>query len=57
VAWKGFFYVQADAEGTTIRGSIENLPAVFRSLVILLGYIAFFLGISIYLFKRKDILT
>jgi len=57
VAWKGFFYVQADAEGATVRGSVENLPAVLRSAAILLGYIALFLWTSIYLFRRKDILT
>jgi ABC-2 type transport system permease protein len=57
VAWKGFFYVQADAEGATVRGSVENLPAVLRSAGILLGYIALFLWTSIYLFRRKDILT
>ncbi|MBM3431439.1 MAG: hypothetical protein FJX92_00370 [Bacteroidetes bacterium] len=57
VAWKGFFYVQADAEGTTLRGSIENLPAIMRSLGILVGYIILFLGTAIYIFKRKDILT
>ena len=57
VAWKGFFYVQADAEGATLRGSIENLPAILRSLGILFGYIVLFLGTAIYIFKRKDILT
>src|SRR5690606_2038702 len=42
VAWKGFFYVKANAEGTTINGSIENFPAILRSLGILLAYIAVF---------------
>src|SRR6476620_8553036 len=42
VAWKGFFYVQVDAEGTTINGSIQNLPAILRSLGILVGYIIVF---------------
>lgn len=57
VAWKGFFYVKADAEGTTIRGSIENLPAIMRSLGILVGYIILFYGAAVWTFRKKDILT
>ncbi|MBK7560982.1 MAG: ABC transporter permease subunit [Chitinophagaceae bacterium] len=57
VAWKGFFYVQADAEGTTINGSMENLPAVMRSLSILLVYIGLFFGTAVWVFRKKDILT
>jgi ABC-2 type transport system permease protein len=57
VAWKGFFYVKADAEGTTINGSIENLPAIGRSLLILFIYILLFFGSAVWVFKRKDILS
>ncbi len=57
VAWKGFFYVQADAEGTTINGSIENLPAVLRSLGILIIYIGVFFSAAVWVFRKKDILT
>ena len=57
VAWKGFFYVQADAEGTTINGSIENFPAILRSLAILLTYIVVFFGTAVWVFRKKDILT
>jgi ABC-2 type transport system permease protein len=57
VAWKGFFYVKADAEGTTINGSIENFPAIMRSLGILLAYIVLFFGSAVWVFKKKDILT
>lgn len=57
VAWKGFFYVKADAEGTTINGSIENLPAIMRSLSILLIYIGLFFGSAVWVFRKKDILT
>jgi ABC-2 type transport system permease protein len=57
VAWKGFFYVKANAEGTTINGSIENLPAMMRSLGILLSYIVLFTGSAIMVFRKKDILT
>lgn len=57
VAWKGFFYVKADMEGTTINGSIENLPAIMRSLSILLIYIGLFFGTAVWVFRKKDILT
>ena len=57
LAWKGFFYSKSDAEGQAIRGSIENLPAIMRSLSILLGYITLFVGSAIVIFNRKDILS
>ncbi len=57
VAWKGFFYVQSDADNRTIDGTIQNLPAILRSLAILVVYIIGFVGTAIWVFRRKDILT
>jgi ABC-2 type transport system permease protein len=57
VGWKGFFYVQSTPEGETIKGSIENLPGIMRSLGILGAYILLFLGSTLVLFGRKDILS
>lgn len=57
VAWKGFFYVQSDADNRTIDGTIHNLPAILRSGGVLIAYIALFLGSTIWIFRRKDILT
>ena len=57
LGWKGFFYIGSNADGQTIRGSISNLPAVLRSLYILLAYIVIFTGSAIFIFNRKDILT
>jgi ABC-2 type transport system permease protein len=57
VAWKGFFYVKANTEGTTINGSVENLPAIIRSLSILVIYIFIFFGTAVWVFRKKDILT
>ena len=57
LAWKGFFYVNATPEGTTIKGSIENLPGILRSLSILLLYIAGFVTTAIVVFRKKDILS
>jgi len=57
VAWKGFFYVKANEEGTTINGSIENLPAILRSLLILVTYIGLFFSAAVLVFRKKDILS
>ncbi|RYG53477.1 MAG: hypothetical protein EOO01_04245 [Chitinophagaceae bacterium] len=57
VAWKGFFYVKAGNDGVTIRGSIENLPAIMRSLSVLLAYIVLFVSTAIVVFRKKDILS
>jgi ABC-2 type transport system permease protein len=57
LAWKGFFYLKATGEGRTIRGSIENLPAILRSLAILLTYIFVFISAAVIIFRKKDILS
>lgn len=57
VAWKGFFYVQADADNKTIDGTIENLPAILKSLGVLVIYIIGFLASAIWVFRKKDILS
>jgi ABC-2 type transport system permease protein len=67
LGWKGFFYVNkypegtiingADMEGVTINGSVENPEALVKSGLVLLGYIVLFLGISMWHFRRKDILS
>ena len=57
VGWKGFFYIGTNADGMPIQGSVENIGAIGRSLVILLAHIFLFLGLSITLFNKKDILS
>ncbi len=57
VAWKGFFYVKANADGSTIPGSVANLSAIMRSCGVLVAYIVLFAGTAIAVFKRKDILS
>ena len=56
LGWKGFFYVKG-VEGVTVKGSVENLSAVFKSAAILVGYTIVFLGIAIWYFRKKDILS
>jgi ABC-2 type transport system permease protein len=57
LGWKGFFDVQVNSNNEQIIGSVENLPAVLRSAAILATYIIVFLGASVYIFNRKDILS
>jgi ABC-2 type transport system permease protein len=57
LAWKGFFYTQTDASGSAVPGTIENLPAILKSLGILIAYIAGFVSSAIFIFNRKDILS
>lgn len=57
LGWKGFFDVQLDAQNQQITGSIENLPAVLRSASILAFHILLFWGMSVWVFKKKDVLS
>ncbi|MEY3433257.1 MAG: hypothetical protein RL131_1193 [Bacteroidota bacterium] len=57
LGWKGFFDVTVNDNNEQIVGSIENLPAVLSSGAVLLAHIFLFLGVSIFLFRRKDILS
>lgn len=57
LAWKGFFYSKSDGQGAAIKGTVENLPAILRSLGILLGYIVGLVTTAILSFKKKDILS
>jgi ABC-2 type transport system permease protein len=57
LGWKGFFYVEKTADGTTIDGSIENPSALIKSGLVLIGYIVLFLFITTRYFKKKDILS
>lgn len=57
VGWKGFFYIGTNADDEPIKGTIENWPAIRNSLLILIGHIVFFVSASIFVFKRKDILS
>lgn len=57
LGWKGFFDVQVNSNNEQIVGSVENLPAVLRSAGILAAHIFIFLSASIFIFKRKDILS
>lgn len=57
VGWKGFFNMKSNADNEPLRGTIYNLPAVLKSAGILLAHMALFIGISMYAFKKKDVLS
>jgi ABC-2 type transport system permease protein len=57
LGWKGFFDVQVNEANEQIVGSVEHLPGVLRSAAILLLHIVGFVGATVYLFQRKDILS
>lgn len=57
LGWKGFFYIGATPDGETIKGSIQYLPGILKSLAALFVYIVALVSASIFIFKRKDILS
>jgi ABC-2 type transport system permease protein len=57
VGWKGFFYIGTTEDGQPIKGSLENWPAIRKSLGILLAHILLLLTATLWVFRRKDILS
>lgn len=57
LGWKGFFYIGSTEDGETIRGSIQYLPGILKSMAALLVYIIALVSASVYIFRRKDILS
>lgn len=57
VAWKEFFDVQVNDSNVTLSGTIENADKILKSAIVLLVHIGLFLSASIFIFKKKDILS
>lgn len=57
VGWKGFFYIATTPEGVPVKGSLENWPAIRKSLLILFAHIGVLVTAPVIVFKRKDILS
>lgn len=57
LGWKGFFYIGVDQDGQTIRGSLQDSAAIFKSIGVLVIYTIFFVSASIFVFRKKDILS
>ncbi len=57
VGWKEFFDPQVNAENAVIIGSIQRWPRIITSMAVLTIHIIGFVAATIYLFKKKDILS
>lgn len=57
VNWKEFFDEKVNDNNEAIIGSIQNPQRIINSAIILLGHIVGLVGLSMYLFKRKDVLS
>ncbi len=57
LGWKGFFYIGSTADGETIKGSIQYLPGILKSIAALLAYIVALVTASVLIFRKKDILS
>ncbi|HNU88051.1 MAG TPA: ABC transporter permease subunit [Ferruginibacter sp.] len=57
LGWKGFFYIAVDGDGQTIRGSVENMPAILKSIGVIVTYTLVFVTASVMVFRKKDILS
>lgn len=57
LGWKGFFYIGSTDDGETIKGSIQYLPGILKSIGALLAYIVALVSASVLIFRKKDILS
>jgi ABC-2 type transport system permease protein len=57
LGWKGFFDIEVSESGSAVAGSIYRLPAIIRSAVMLVVHIIIFVGLTIVVFRRKDVLS
>jgi len=57
VTWKEFFDVKVNDANESIRGTVQHPERLIRSALILTGHIIIFLGVTVGVFKRKDILS
>lgn len=57
LGWKGFFDIKATAGNSAITGSIQNLPGIIKSALILIGHIVFFVGATVVIFRKRDVLS
>ena len=57
LGWKGFFYIGSTDDGETIKGSIQYLPGILKSIAALLVYIVGLVSASVFIFRKKDILS
>jgi len=57
VAWKEFFDIKVDLNNSNIRGSIQHPDRIIKSAIVLAVHIIGFVMASVFVFKKKDILS
>lgn len=57
VTWKEFFDVQVTDENASIAGTVQNMNKIIQSAWILVAHIVGFLAMSIFILRKKDILS
>jgi ABC-2 type transport system permease protein len=55
--WKEFFDIQVNESNDAITGSILNVAKIKNSILVLTVHIGLFVGASIWIMKKKDILS
>jgi ABC-2 type transport system permease protein len=55
--WKEFFDIQVTENNEAITGSILNIQKIKTSLLVLSIHIVLFVGASILIMKKKDVLS
>lgn len=57
IGWKEFFDIKVNDANEAIVGSIQNPQKIVTSAIVLILHIVGFVGASIVIFKRKDVLS
>ncbi len=57
IGWKGFFDVKVTENNEAITGSVQNMAKVLQAAGVLVLHIVGLVAASIFVFKRKDILS
>lgn len=57
ISWKEFFDIKVNDANEAIVGSIQNPQRIINSALVLFIHIIGFVGASVWIFKRKDVLS
>jgi ABC-2 type transport system permease protein len=57
IGWKEFFDIKVNDANEAIIGSIQDPGRILNSALVLLAHIVGFVGISIWVFRKKDVLS
>jgi ABC-2 type transport system permease protein len=57
IGWKEFFDIKVNASNEALSGTIQHPMRIVQSALVLLTHIVLFLLVSIWVFRKKDILS